>query len=165
MRVLKFSAKFETPFSFADFDIKVMKQFLRKTGGQCARIAKSLVKKGGKGKVSKPYENPFRQSGVTLRSIKGKVSHSGFSVVIAPFKTPKMGKEFYPAATFYGHRAPGRGAGGTRKRRAKNIKYGKVALPRNNYIVEAVKKHEPVFQEEAVLAMRRSISAKTMRMK
>ena len=163
--VLKFSAEFQNPFTYADFDKKVLKAFLRKQGTAVAKIARSMIKKGGPGHVSAPHENPLSQSGVTVRAIKGKPSRSGFSVVIAPFKTPAMGKDFYPAATFYGHRGPGRGAGGTRKRREKNIKHGKVAAPRNNYIVDAVKQHEPEFRRDVLKAMEDSIVAKTGRFK
>ena len=107
--VFKVSVEFEKHFTYADFDKKTLKKFLRKIGTQTARTARSLLKRGGKGQVSQPGKNPLVQSGVTTRSIKGKPSHSGFSSVVAPFKTPKMGPEFYPAATFYGHRGPGKG--------------------------------------------------------
>ena len=163
--VLKFSAQFQSPFTYADFDKKVLKRFLRKQGGEVAKTAKSLLKPGGPGLVSEPHQNPLVQSGVTLKAIKAKPSRSGFSVTIAPFKTAAMGKDFYPAATFYGHRGPGKGAGGTRRRREKNIKHGKVAAPRNNYIIDAVKQHEDAFKRAAVKAMEDSIVAKTGRFK
>lgn len=163
--VFKVSVEFEKQFTFADFDKKTLKKFLRKIGTQTAKTARSFLKRGAKGQVSKPGANPLVQSGVTVRSIKGKPSRSGFSSVIAPFKTPKMGPEFYPAATFYGHRGPGKGAGGTRKRRAQNIHHGKVAAPRNNYIFDAVKKNEDLFKKEARQALQDSIIAKTMVMK
>ena len=163
--VFKVSVEFEKHFTYADFDKKTLKKFLRKIGTQTARTARSLLKRGGKGQVSQPGKNPLVQSGVTTRSIKGKPSHSGFSSVVAPFKTPKMGPEFYPAATFYGHRGPGKGAGGTRKRRAQNVHHGKVAQARNNYILDAVKKNEDSFRADARQALQDSLIAKSINMR
>jgi hypothetical protein len=88
-----------TGFTRIDFDKKKIRKVLRKEGALVRKIARGLIMRRA---ISKPGEYPGRKKGATLRSIKAKVSKSGFLVRIAPQKTAEMGKDFYPAYLFYG---------------------------------------------------------------
>jgi hypothetical protein len=85
--------------------------------------------------VSEPGEYPGRDTGTLWRSIKSKVSRSGFLVRIAPQKTPEMGKDFYPAFLWYGVRRKG-GAEGS----------GWRIEARANYMTEALDRRREVSQ-------------------
>lgn len=115
--------EFERPFSFFDFDSKKLKPFLREVGKGVRRGAKSRLSVVGR---SQPGEAPGKQSGVMAKSVKYRVTKTGFSVFIRSEMRPEM-KVFYPAFVFFGHAAPGHK--GTKE---------KVAKPRQN-----------VFQAEA----------------
>jgi len=82
-----------------DFDKRVMRRVLRSEGGKVRTAARRLVARRA---ISAPGDFPGRQTGALFRSIKAKVSSGGFWVKIMPFKTPEMGKDFYPAYLFYG---------------------------------------------------------------
>lgn len=82
-----------------DYDKRVMRKVLVKEGAAVRKEARRLIARRA---VSKPGENPGRDTGATQRSIKVKVSSGGFWVRIAPFRTEEMGKDFYPAYLYYG---------------------------------------------------------------
>ncbi|WP_106856205.1 hypothetical protein [Caballeronia novacaledonica] len=90
--------------------------------------------------LSRPGEYPGRDSGTLWRSIKSKVSRSGFLVRIAPQKTPEMGKDFYPAFLWYGVRRQGGEQGS-----------GWRIEPRENYMTVALDKRREV-SENAIKA-------------
>lgn len=107
-----------TGFSRIDFDKKKIRKVLRKEGALVRKIARGLIMRRA---ISKPDDYPGRKSGATLRSIKARVSKSGFLVKIAPVKTAEMGKDFYPAYLFYGSKP-------------NNL------APRKNYMTEALER-------------------------
>lgn len=115
-----------------DFDKKQIRKAMRLAGREVQAAAKRLV---GQKRVSKNGQNPGRRTGTLQRSIKPKVSRSGFLVVVKPYKTAKM-KEFYPAYLHYGVR---RGAKKTKshKRGASGGSGWRIA-PRKNYMEEAL---------------------------
>lgn len=129
--------QFQKPLSFPDFDTKALKKAHREIGKGLSRIAKRLVSQQG---LSRPEENPGRDSGLLRRSIGYRVSRSGFSVTVLN-KPNKAMPEFYPAFVYYGHRGPGtdRDQYGRSDRRQQGRKRigNKVAKPRNNWIVQS----------------------------
>lgn len=116
-----------------DFDRKSVRKALRIEGSAVRKEARRLVSRRA---VSGGGENPGRETGALWRSIKSKVSRSGFLVKIAPQKTPEMGEDFYPAYLFYGVR---RGAqrGRSHARRADNGSGWRIE-PRNNFMIQAL---------------------------
>lgn len=115
-----------------DFDKKKIRVAMRLAGKEVQQTAKRLV---GQKRTSKRGQFPGKGAGTLQRSIKAKVSRSGFMVIIKPFKTGKM-KDFYPAYLYYGvrrgarrgrsHRAGASGGGGWR------------IAPRKNYMEESL---------------------------
>ncbi|CAG0966855.1 hypothetical protein MTYP_01040 [Methylophilaceae bacterium] len=86
-------------FSRIDFDKKKIRAAMVVIGRSVTQEAKSLVSPRGR---SRPGEMPGRQTGALRRSIKYVISRPGFLVRVAPYKTDKMGKDFYPAFLHYG---------------------------------------------------------------
>lgn len=123
-------------FKYADFDVKALKKGLRKEGGEIAKEARKLVSKKD---VSAPGENPGRDTGTLRKSIKNKVSKSGFTATIKPWKIPAMGEHFYPAYVYYGHRGP-KSRTAKDERTHRKTTGEKVAQPRANFMVEATKR-------------------------
>jgi hypothetical protein len=96
-----------------DFDRKKIRKAMRVQGGEVRKVARRLVARRA---VSGPGEAPGRDTGALYRSIKSKVSRSGFLVKVAPQKTSDMGDEFYPAFLYYGVRAGGKRSADHRKK-------------------------------------------------
>lgn len=134
--LLDVSIKVPDGFKFADFDVQVMKRGLRKEGAEIAKVAKKLVSKRG---VSEPGGFPGKQSGVLRKSVKSKVSRSGFTATIKPWLIADMDGEFYPAYVYYGHRAPKSRTAQDNRSRQKTAGL-KVAAPRENFILVATQK-------------------------
>jgi len=84
-----------------DFDKKQIRAAMRMAGKEVQTTAKRLVSRK---QTSKRDQYPGKKRGILQRSIKPKVSRSGFLVVIKPFKIAAMGKDFYPAYLWYGVR-------------------------------------------------------------
>lgn len=116
-----------------DFDKKQIRVAMRMAGKEVQTVAKRLVSRK---QTSKRDQYPGKRKGILQRSIKYKVSRSGFLVVVKPFKTAAMGKDFYPAYLWYGVR---RGA-----KRSKSHKAGASGgngwriAPRKNYMQDAL---------------------------
>jgi hypothetical protein len=121
-----------TGHSRIDFDKKKIRKVMRARGRDIQKEARRLVARRA---VSEPGEYPGRDTGTLWRSIKSKVSRSGFLVRIAPQKTPEMGKDFYPAFLWYGVRRKG-GAEGS----------GWRIEARANYMTEALDRRREVSQ-------------------
>jgi len=105
-------------FSIIDFDKKKIRAALRLEATPIRDLAKKAVSHRQR---SDPRMNPGSRTGLLKKSIKAKVSRSGFLVAIAPFRIGRMNKNnnaFYPAYLLYGTRD------GTLR-------------PRNNYIADA----------------------------
>lgn len=112
-----------------DFDRAAIRKAMRSVGQLVRRDAIAYVSRGA---VSKPGEYPGKRRGVLARSIKVKVSRSGFLVRISPQMVDGM-KAFYPAFLAYGAR---RRQGAKRDRRSKGT--GPLRIePRANYMVDA----------------------------
>lgn len=90
-------AGFES-YGSLDFDKAEVRKAMRQAGAEVQRAARPLVRKAGR---SQRGDYPGRQAGVLARSIRYRVSRSGFMVKIAPQKTGGMA-EFYPAYLHYG---------------------------------------------------------------
>lgn len=88
-----------TGFKTVDFHKKKIRKVLRSEGGKIRKIARGLVMRRA---ISNSDEYPGRRTGRLMRSIKAKVSRSGFLVRVSPQKTAEMGEDFYPAFLFYG---------------------------------------------------------------
>lgn len=82
-----------------DFAKQRIRKTLRQLGADVRKEARRLVARRA---ISGAGEYPGRQSGALMRSIKARVSRSGFLVRISPTRTEEMGKDFYPAYLNYG---------------------------------------------------------------
>ncbi len=129
-----------TGHSRIDFDKKKIRKVMRARGRDIQKEARRLVARRA---VSQPGEYPGRDTGTLWRSIKSKVSRSGFLVRIAPQKTPEMGGDFYPAFLWYGVRRKGgeEGSGWRIEARA-------------NYMTEALDKRREVSENAIKTALK-----------
>lgn len=128
-----------TGHSRIDFDKKKIRKVMRARGRDVQKEARRLVARRA---ISQAGDYPGRDSGVLWRSIKAKVSRSGFLVRIAPQKTAEMGKDFYPAYLWYGVRR-----GATRSKnhgRQADTGTGWRIEPRKNYMTEALSRRREV---------------------
>lgn len=126
-----------------DYDPKALKQPLRKSGNAVRKIARKMISRKA---VSEAGQFPGKQTGEMAKSIKVKVSKSGYSVAVYPTKTQAM-PAYYPAFVVYGHRAPysemAQEARSHKQRAGK-----KVAAPRKNFVPEAADKYAKTFESE-----------------
>lgn len=112
-----------------DFDRKEVRKGFRRVGRLVQIAARKRIRKG-----AALQDYPAGRRGTLARSISAKVSRSGFFVRVAPFKTPAMGEDFYPAYLFYGVTGKPR-----RKNRDAQVKNGKWRIkPRGNYMTDAL---------------------------
>lgn len=133
MAILHWGVKFDGPLKTPDFDRKVMRKHLGKMGREVAKIGRKLVSKKA---VSEPGQYPGKDTGTLQKSIKAKVSKSGFSVGIRPYPQYFNGGPYYPAFVYYGHRAPNtETAAEARSHKKRTGK--KVAAPRKNFVADA----------------------------
>lgn len=124
-----------------DYDPKALKQPLRKSGNAVRKIARKMISRKA---VSEAGQFPGKQTGEMAKSIKVKVSKSGYSVAVYPTKTQAM-PAYYPAFVVYGHRAP---YSETEARSHKQRAGKKVAAPRKNFVPEAADKYAKTFESE-----------------
>ena len=137
---LVFHAELQKPLAYADFDTRVLKKNFRTVGAEVRKIARRFVSKRA---VSRAGEFPGMDTGTLRKSIKAKVSRSGFSVGVASYKIEGM-DVYYPAFVYWGHRSKGadRVNGIPDKKQHGRKRVGeKVAKPRRNYIVEAAERY------------------------
>lgn len=142
------------------FDKRKIRKGMRKVGQVVGRRAQLnfILARGEDG-------YPINRTGITLESIKPKVSRAGFLVKIAPRKTTDM-KEFYPAYLNYGvHKGPRVrgldqpvGQGNRRRgrvRRARGARADLIAArrnsgwritPRANYMIDALEDEQSTVQ-------------------
>lgn len=139
-------------FKCVDYDPKALKKPLNDSGKAVAKIARKSISRRA---VSEPGQFPGKQTGAMARSIKVKVSKSGYSVSIYPTKTKEM-PVYYPAFVVYGHRAP-YSETAQESRSHKQRSGQKVAAPRKHFIFEAAKKYEKTFQSEMYDALGEAI--------
>lgn len=126
-----------------DYDPKALKQPLRKSGNAVRKIARKMISREA---VSEAGQFPGKQTGEMAKSIKVKVSKSGYSVAVYPTKTQAM-PAYYPAFVVYGHRAPYSET--AQEARSHKQRAGKkVAAPRKNFVPEAVDKYAKTFESE-----------------
>ncbi len=133
MSILKFDVAFEKPLRRPDFDTKVLKDGFRRMGKEIVKTSRKLVSRRG---VSRKGEHPGKQTGTLAKSVKSRISRSGFSVAV---KSESKGMPvYYPAFVYYGHRGPGRDS----KKQHGTKRHGrKVAAPRANWIVDAAERY------------------------
>lgn len=105
-----------TGHSKLDFDKRKVRKALRQQGAAIRKIARRMVARRA---VSAAGDYPGKESGDLARSISIKAGKGGFWVKVAPFKTPEMGKDFYPAYLWYGSKK-------------NNL------APRRNYMIDAL---------------------------
>lgn len=126
-----------------DYDPKALKQPLRKSGNAVRKIARKMISRKA---VSEAGQFPGKQTGEMAKSIKVKVSKSGYSVAVYPTKTQAM-PAYYPAFVVYGHRAPYSET--AKEARSHKQRAGKkVAAPRKNFVPEAADKYAKTFESE-----------------
>ena len=126
-----------------DYDPKALKQPLRKSGNAVRKIARKMISRKA---VSEAGQFPGKQTGEMAKSIKVKVSKSGYSVAVYPTKTQAM-PAYYPASVVYGHRAPYSET--AQEARSHKQRAGKkVAAPRKNFVPEAADKYAKTFESE-----------------
>lgn len=126
-----------------DYDPKALKQPLRKSGNAVRKIARKMISRKA---VSEAGQFPGNQTGEMAKSIKVKVSKSGYSVAVYPTKTQAM-PAYYPAFVVYGHRAPYSET--AQEARSHKQRAGKkVAAPRKNFVPEAADKYAKTFESE-----------------
>nr|DAH23440.1 MAG TPA: putative head tail adaptor [Caudoviricetes sp.] len=126
-----------------DYDPKALKQPLRKSGNAVRKIARKMISREA---VSEAGQFPGKQTGEMAKSIKVKVSKSGYSVAVYPTKTQAM-PAYYPAFVVYGHRAPYSET--AQEARSHKQRAGKkVAAPRKNFVPEAADKYAKTFESE-----------------
>ena len=126
-----------------DYDPKALKQPLRKSGNAVRKIARKMISRKA---VSEAGQFPGKQTGEMAKSIKVKVSKSGYSVAVYPTKTQAM-PAYYPAFVVYGHRAPYSET--AQEARSHKQRAGKkVASPRKNFVPEAADKYAKTFESE-----------------
>lgn len=126
-----------------DYDPKALKQPLRKSGNVVRKIARKMISRKA---VSEAGQFPGKQTGEMAKSIKVKVSKSGYSVAVYPTKTQAM-PAYYPAFVVYGHRAPYSET--AQEARSHKQRAGKkVAAPRKNFVPEAADKYAKTFESE-----------------
>lgn len=130
-----------------DFDKRQIRKAMRKIGADVRKEGRRMVARKA---VSAPGEDPGRQTGRLMKSIKYKVSRPGLLVRIAPEKTEGM-KEFYPAFLGYGVR---------RSRDAKAAKSHKKQpegpyklAPRANYMETALENRKQQARETLANAL------------
>lgn len=135
------SVKVDSGFRTIDYDPRKIKTALRKAGQDVRKEARKLIAKKA---VSDAGCFPGKDSGEMQRSIRAKVSKSGYSVAVYPTKTPNM-PVYYPAFVVYGHRGPGSETSQERRRHKQRIGE-KVAKPRANFIYAAADRKASDFQ-------------------
>lgn len=139
-------------FKRIDYDAKALKQPLRKSGNAVRKIARKMISRKA---VSEAGQFPGKQTGTMQKSIKVKLSKSGYSVAVYPTKTQAM-PVYYPAFVVYGHRAPYSET--TQEARSHKQRPGKkVAAPRKNFVPEAADKYAKTFQSEMFDALGEAI--------
>lgn len=134
MQLFRVQATFPDGLKYPDFDVRVLKAGLRKEGREISNRARRLVSVRG---VSRPGAMPGLQSGVLRKSIKAKVSRTGFTVKVKPYLTQWMKNGvFYPAFVYYGHRGPKTRTAWDNRRHGKTVGV-KVAEPRAAFMIAA----------------------------
>lgn len=122
-----------------DFDRRPVRRAMRKVGAEVRKDARRMVARRA---ISAAGQYPGRNSGALYRSIKARVSRSGFMVVVRPEKTPQM-DEFYPAYLWYGVTGRAR-----RKDHRAQPKDGRWRIaPRRNYMTDALDARRGSVQE------------------
>jgi|GEM_PF-2727416 hypothetical protein len=96
---ISYQIRVQTRISRLRFDKRDLKKALRQGGGVVRSEARRLISRRA---VSLPGQFPGYQSGAMSRSIKIKMGSGGGYAKVMPFKTPEMGKDFYPAYLIYG---------------------------------------------------------------
>jgi hypothetical protein len=139
-------------FRTIDYDSKELRKPLRKAGNDVRKLARKLISRRS---VSDAGDFPGRDSGEMQRSLRVKVSRSGYSVSVYPTKTQRM-PVYYPAFVVYGHRGPGSET--LEQSRCHKKRPGeKVAKPRKNFVPAAAEQYSGTFHETMANALANAI--------
>lgn len=131
-----------TGFSRIDFNRSAIRRALRLEINEVRNVARELVAGAS---PSRPGEFPAQRSGVLKRAIKSKVLRSGLAAVARPEKTPRMGKDYYPAFLIHG----------VKKRRDKALNPG--LQPRADPMVAALARRSAAATEALRLALQNAL--------
>lgn len=138
-----------------DFDKKEIRKAMRKAGARVAKASRKLVSKGER---SAPGDYPGRKTGRLAKSIRAKVSRSGFLVRIEP-KTGSgiPASEPYYAYLFYGVR---RGAKRRTDHKAQTASGPWRIRPRRNYMVDALEAESGAVRADLSDALAKALRVK-----
>lgn len=113
------SAQVDRGFRNIDYDPRALRQPLRSAGNEVRKAARRLIARRA---VSEAGQYPGRQTGRMQRSIRVRLSRSGYAVMVSPSKTSSM-PVYYPALSSTGIggriRKPKHRPAGIRSARAK----------------------------------------------
>lgn len=146
------SAQVDRGFRNIDYDPRALRQPLRSAGNEVRKVARRLIARRA---VSEAGQYPGRQTGRMQRSIRVRLSRSGYAVMVSPSKTSSM-PVYYPAFVVYGHRGPNTETE-AQARRHKKRPGEKVAAPRRNFIEDAAKQAAPDFKRSMADALANAI--------
>lgn len=94
------SAQVDRGFRNIDYDPRALRKPLRAAGNEVRKIARMLIARRA---VSEAGQYPGKQTGRMQRSIRVRLSRSGYAAMVSPSKTSAM-PVYYPAFVVYGHR-------------------------------------------------------------
>lgn len=142
------------------FDQFTKYDFNRREVRKAMRFAASLVRLRARRLVNvtgKRNNYPNKRTGALSRSIKTRLSRSGFMARIAPEKTAEMG-DFYPAYLHYGVKNnPLHGKERQRARRRGQLTGSWRIKPRNNYMVDALRSTKRKVQERLITGFKKAL--------
>ena len=136
------SAQVDRGFRNIDYDPRELRKPLRAAGNEVRKIARTLIARRA---VSEVGQYPGKQTGRMQRSIRVRLSRSGYAAMVSPSQTSAM-PVYYPAFVVYGHRGPNSETE-AQARRHKKRPGEKVAAPRRNFIEDAAKQAAPDFRK------------------
>lgn len=145
-------ASVDPGFRTIDYDPKELRKPLQKAGQAVRKIARKFISRRA---VSEAGGFPGKDSGEMQRSLRVKMSRSGYSVAVYPTKTSRM-QAYYPAFVVYGHRGPGSETV-EQARRHKKRPGEKVAKPRKNFVPAAAEKYAGQFEDAMSDALAQAI--------
>ena len=125
-----------------DFDRKIVRKTMRRAAALVRSRSKQLLNA-----KRKRGNYPRKRTGTLVKSIRTKLSKSGFMARIAPEKIDGM-EEFYPAFLYYGVKDnPLKGTERARARRRGQLSGPWRVKPRDNYMVDALQSRSQKVKE------------------
>ncbi len=141
-------------FSRIDFDKKKIRKSMRGIGRNVRKESRRLVARRA---ISSPGEYPGKHSGKLQKSIKEKVSRSGFMVSIEPRPSDfNGGDNYYPAMLYYGVRV---GARRRKDHKKQTLQSAYRIKPRGNFVVDAVENRREMSEAAIMQALKDSFKS------